>query len=100
MHENTNAYKCLFRESKKYIKNTFDYNWEPEFIVCDGADAIMKAAKEIWPNIIVLLCLFHMIKAVLKNCPSSLNSMKGYIKWYLDILIECSDKVFYIKIFV
>ncbi len=51
--------------------------------MCDGADSISTAAKKVWK---ILLCYFHIKKAIKNNIPNDLKKFNGYIMWYIKLL--------------
>ncbi len=57
------------------------FEMDPEYIMMDAFDASYNAATEVFPQAKVLMCYFHLMKNVRKNCEKPLDPVK-----YEDLL--------------
>lgn len=63
-HEDTESYEILFQKTREWINKLFDEEWIPKFALMDGAKAALNATKNVFGETKVILCWFHMLKAI------------------------------------
>ncbi len=59
-HKNVIDWHWARYESSASWKEILSLHPEPEMIVCDGQKGVEKATKELWPNIPIQRCFFHI----------------------------------------
>ena len=62
-----------------------DFN--PDYLMMDSSDATYNAASTIFPNVTILMCYFHMMQNVLKNCRSLFKTEEGF-NGFLDTIYD------------
>ena len=62
-----------------------DFN--PDYLMMDSSDATYNAASTIFPNETILMCYFHMMQNVLKNCRSLFKTEEGF-NGFLDTIYD------------
>lgn len=57
----------IFYEALKIESESLDLEFEPEFILQDAQQSSHNAALKSFPNVIILMCYWHMLENVRKN---------------------------------
>ena len=73
-NENSENYSFLLSETLNFVVKNFDFKWEPNYALSDGAGAIKNAYKTIFPNAKLTMCHYHMEKNVAPKI-----SMKSFV---------------------
>jgi len=60
-----------------------DDEFDPDYIMMDASDATYNAAKEVFPYATILMCYFHVMKNIRKNCQKPLSE-----EAYQDLLSD------------
>ena len=76
-HEKEEDFIEFFSGVKK-LATQMEIELEPEFLMMDASDATYNAASKIFPNTTVLMCYFHLMQNVLKNCRSLFKTEKEF----------------------
>ena len=69
----------IIKQLKKFSKN---FN-EPEYVVCDGENGLIKAIKSIWFNTKIQRCLFHVWMNVRQKLTLNPETQAGQELLYL-----------------
>lgn len=83
--EQKKDFKFIFESTKKGIREIFDADYEPEYLIADAAGAIQNGAKEVWPLIEVIMCWFHMYKNVSDKVPTFLKELGKQSEFLADL---------------
>lgn len=83
--EQQKDFRFIFNSLKNGILNLFGVDYEPEFLVADAAAAIHNAAKEVWANILIIMCWFHMYKNVSEKVPTFLKEISKQAEFLADL---------------
>lgn len=79
---NEEAYDFLhFFQSIKSLCRFFNINFELNFLMQDAQSACSSAAKQVFPNVNILMCWFHLKQAVKKNLDTkNVSNLKRWLK--------------------
>ena len=69
--ENEESYTRFLQELKKCLNLAFGFDYIPKYVMSDGSIPIRNTCKTVFPQITVLLCRFHMQKALNNKFSSS-----------------------------
>lgn len=74
-NERNDDFEFLFSTLKSAAANLFQYDFTPKILISDAADAIHIGFKKVFGvDVLILMCWFHMKKAVKKHLPSVVKS--------------------------
>lgn len=69
--EQQKDFEFIFTSLKNGVEDIFDQMLAPKFLVADAAKSIHNAAKKVFgDDLIIIMCWFHMRKAVLDKLPT------------------------------
>jgi hypothetical protein len=86
------SYEFMFSTVKKHLKEFYKFDFQPEFIMADGAQSITNAVSEVFgDNITRLMCYWHLKKNVKLNCNLSKEDREEFLK-DIDILNLCQNE--------
>lgn len=57
---NTHAKKEGYKVARSWFLGLKDKGLDPRYITMDGERGAMRAAREVWPNILIQRCLYHI----------------------------------------
>lgn len=70
-NERNGDFEFLFSTLKTAAANLFSHDFSPKILISDAADAIHIGFKKVFgDDVLILMCWFHMKKAVTKHLPS------------------------------
>lgn len=64
-HEESIDYERFFISLKALIHQQLDSTFEPRYIMADGAGAIHRAIKSVYPDCQKIMCYFHTMYNVI-----------------------------------
>jgi hypothetical protein len=67
LHEDTTASTKFIGVVKTTLRDKFCFNWEPVYVLSDGAESIQNAVNANFEHIRHLLCYFHLKKAIRRH---------------------------------
>lgn len=84
--ETTKDFEFIFASTVQGMKNIFDVSFEPEIVIADAAAAIHKAAHNVFgPNIKIIMCWFHMRRAVADKLPAYIKDIRKQQRFLADL---------------
>ena len=85
-HEKEEDFIAFFSAVKK-LSSELELDFNPDFLMMDASDATYNAASKIFPNIMILMCYFHLMQNVLKNCKSMFKT-EGEFESFQDAIYD------------
>ena len=85
-HEKEEDFIAFFSAVKK-LSTELELDFNPDFLMMDASDATYNAASKIFPNIMILMCYFHLMQNVLKNCKSMFKT-EGEFESFQDAIYD------------
>lgn len=85
-YERNDDFEFLFSTLKSAAHNFFQYDFTPKILISDAADAIHIGFKKVFGvDVLILMCWFHMKKAVKNHLPSVIGNKQAVNKILDDI---------------
>lgn len=79
-------FEFIFSAVKQGLNKIFDVNFEPKYVIADAAFSIANAAKKVFGlDVLIIMCWFHMRRAVSDKLPSFIKDIKKQAKCLSDL---------------
>ena len=84
------------KNGSQSVADTQNFNYEPEMLVSDGAEAIVKGAKLVWPGIAGAMCWAHVVPKVQKRLSKLTNKSHQVemMNGLYEIQLSCEKQEF------
>lgn len=106
-HETQADFKFIFGSLKKAVFEKFGSNINPQYLVADAAESIHNAFEETFEGASVIMCWFHMRKALSKRVDNHIHDKQKRQKFLNDIdmlqlsqtpaIFEIASQLFIVK---
>lgn len=84
--EVTKDFEFIFKSVQQGINNTFDTDFTPKYVISDAAMAIHNAARKFFgPDIGIIMCWFHMRRAVADKLPTYIKDLAKQARFLYDL---------------
>lgn len=79
-------FEFIFKSLKDSVREIFNAEFDPKFVIADAAHQIHNAARKVFgPNIQIIMCWFHMHKCVSDKVPSFLKELSKQNQFMADL---------------
>lgn len=78
-------FRFIFTAVRQGIQNIFDVDYIPDYLIGDAAAQIHNGGIAVWPNILVIMCWYHMHRAVADKVPSFLKELNEQAEFMSDL---------------
>lgn len=99
--ETTKDFEFIFSSVSQGINNISGSDFEPKYLISDAAAAIHNAAKKVWPDILIIMCWFHMRKAVADKLPTFIKDVRKQTQFLCDLdklQVSKTDEIFHVAL--
>lgn len=84
--ETSKDFEFIFTAVKQGLINIFDIEFKPKYVISDAAIAIHNAAKKVFgPDIEIIMCWFHMRRAVADKLPTYIKDITKQSQFLSDL---------------